>query len=74
MVLGMSGSRTVKPETPISDATADFPAPLTWIDFETSWESRTKRRMRRATGKIKWRVPTDAIFVGKFHDLSGTSQ
>jgi hypothetical protein len=40
--------------------------PLTWVDFEKSWESRTSWRLRRAINGVKWRVQTDVVLVGRF--------
>jgi hypothetical protein len=46
--------------------------PLTWIDFEKSWESRTGWRLRHAIHGIKWRVQTDVVFIGRFKAGGGS--
>lgn len=44
------------------------PLPMTWVDFEAAWESRTSWRLRRAmtAARSKWNVQTDLVLVGKF--------
>lgn len=42
------------------------PIPMTWVEFEESWESRTGWRHRRALSAQKWRVPMDVVFIGVF--------
>ncbi|HMD71852.1 MAG TPA: hypothetical protein VKF41_10940 [Bryobacteraceae bacterium] len=42
------------------------PLPLTWVDFEKSWESRTGWRLRHAIDNAKWRVQIDVVFLGRF--------
>ncbi len=39
---------------------------MTWISFETEWESRTARRVRRGLSKQNWGVQMDVVFVGAF--------
>jgi hypothetical protein len=50
------------------------PLPMTWVDFENGWESRTSWRLRRAmtAAGSKWNVQTDVVLVGKFRS-SGAS-
>lgn len=38
----------------------------TWVDFDDNWEQRSSWRLRRAINGIRWRVPLDVVFVGKF--------
>lgn len=42
------------------------PLPMTWVDFERAWESRTSWRLRRAMMRSKWNVQTDVVLVGRF--------
>jgi hypothetical protein len=42
------------------------PLPMTWITFDGDWESRTTRSVRKKVSKLKWGVPLDIVFVGKF--------
>ena|SRR5215469_578696 len=48
--------------------TCTTPLPMTWVEFEGAWESRTGWRLRRgmtAAGS-KWNVQTDVVLVGRF--------
>jgi hypothetical protein len=40
--------------------------PMTWVEFEESWESRTRWRLRHALANQKWRVQRDVVFIGVF--------
>ncbi len=40
--------------------------PMTWVNFEKSWESRTSWRVRRAIDGVKWRIQADVVLVGRF--------
>jgi hypothetical protein len=44
------------------------PLPMTWVDIESAWESRTSWRLRRAmtAAGSKWNVQTDVVLVGRF--------
>ena len=50
----------------LTAASCTAPIPMTWVDFEKSWESRTSWRLHRATDRVKWRVQADVVFVGRF--------
>jgi hypothetical protein len=50
----------------ITSASCPTPLPMIWVDFEDHWESRTKRNVRKAVSNIKWRLPFDVVFIGKF--------
>ena len=53
-------------ESVITSPSCPTPLPMIWVTFEGQWESRTKRSVRKAVTKAKWRVPLDVVFVGKF--------
>jgi hypothetical protein len=40
--------------------------PMTWVEFEKSWESRTRWRLRHALAGQKWGVQRDVVFIGVF--------
>lgn len=42
------------------------PIPMTWVNFEKLWESRTHWRLSRAIRNVKWGVQADVVFVGAF--------
>ena len=42
------------------------PIPMTWIEFEEGWESRTRWRLRHALANQKWRIQMDVVFIGVF--------
>ena len=44
------------------------PLPMTWVDFERAWESRTSWRLRRAmiAARSKWNLQTDVVLIGRF--------
>jgi hypothetical protein len=50
----------------ITSASCPTPVPMIWVDFDDHWESRTTRSVRKAVSNVKWRVPLDVVFIGKF--------
>jgi hypothetical protein len=44
------------------------PLPVTWVDFDSAWESRSPGRLRRAMIAVrsKWNVQTDVVLIGRF--------
>jgi len=48
----------------ITAPSCNTPFPTTWVDFDKLWESRTKRGVRRALSKLKWRFQSDVVFIG----------
>jgi hypothetical protein len=44
------------------------PLPMTWVTFESAWESRTAWRLRRAmiAARSRWNVQTDVVLIGRF--------
>ncbi len=41
------------------------PLPMTRVEFDRSWQSRTPWRLRHAIDGIKWGAQTDVVFIGK---------
>jgi hypothetical protein len=50
----------------ITSPSCPAPRPMTWVTFDDHWESRTARRVRQTVSQVKWRVPLDVVFIGKF--------
>jgi hypothetical protein len=50
----------------ITSASCPTPVPMIWVDFDVQWESRTTRSVRKAVSNVKWRVPLDVVFIGRF--------
>jgi hypothetical protein len=50
----------------ITSPSCPTPLPTTWVTFNGHWESRTTRSARKTVSRLKWRVPLDIVFIGKF--------
>jgi hypothetical protein len=51
----------------ITSPSCPLPFPLMiWVEFDSHWESRTPRRARKTVLEVKWRLPLDVVFIGKF--------
>lgn len=50
----------------ITSPSCPTPLPMTWVTFDVHWESRTTRRVRKTVSTLKWRVPLDVVFIGRF--------
>jgi hypothetical protein len=50
----------------ITSPSCPTPLPMMWVTFDVHWKSRTTRRVRKALSTMKWRVPLDVVFIGKF--------
>jgi hypothetical protein len=50
----------------ITSASCPTPIPMIWVNFDDHWQSRTTRSVRKAVSNVKWRVPLDVVFIGRF--------
>ena len=50
----------------LTSASCPTPLPMIWVDFDDHWKSRTTRSVRKAVSNVKWGVPLDVVFIGKF--------
>ena len=50
----------------ITAPSCDTPIPMTWVEFEKGWESRTTSGIKHAIAGQKWRIQTDVVFIGVF--------
>jgi hypothetical protein len=50
----------------ITSASCPTPVPMIWVGFDDHWESRTTRSVRKAVSNVKWRIPLDVVFIGRF--------
>src|SRR6267142_6376065 len=53
-------------ESVITSPSCPTPIAMTWVTFDSHWESQTTRSVRKTVSKAKWRVPLDVVFIGKF--------
>ena len=50
----------------ITSPSCPTPLAMTWVTFDSHWESQTTRSVRKTVSKVKWRVPLDVVFIGEF--------
>lgn len=55
-------------KTALTATACATPRPMTWVDLESAWESRTAWRVRRAVmaARSSWNVQTDVVLIGRF--------
>ena len=50
----------------ITSQACPTPVPMIWVNFDEHWESRTTRKVRKTVSDLKWRVPLNVVFIGRF--------